>query len=47
MARNMGHTIGDGPAYKIKAYGARHRLAYSARLWEGILKIEMDLIGYV
>jgi len=42
----MGHTIRDGPAHKIKACSARHCSACTARLQEGILKIDRDLIGY-
>jgi hypothetical protein len=44
--KDMGRTIRGGPAHKIKACGARHFLAFAARLQEGILKIEIDLIGY-
>ena len=46
IVQDMGRTIRDGLAHKIKACGPRHCSAYTARFLEGILKIEIDLIGY-
>jgi ferredoxin len=44
---DVGRTIKDGPAHKIKACGARHCSACTTRLQEGILKIEKDLFEYI
>ena len=39
MARDMDCTNRDGPAHKMKAYGARHYSAHAARHLGNILKI--------
>ena len=46
MIMDMGRTTRGGPAYKIKAYDARHWSACTARQSEDILAMKEDLFRY-